>query len=157
MKGKTMRRKDREIADPAAIRAIMETFQVCRLGMVDGNKPYIVPLCFGYHENALYFHGALEGRKIGLLRNNPQVCFEFDRVIDMVESDQACNWSMRYHSVVGSGKAVFIENPDEKRAALAIIMGQYSDRAFQFPDTRLEKTAVFKVDIESITGKRSGS
>lgn len=151
-----MRKKDKEISDESGIRAIIEKANVCRLGMVNGNKPYIVPLCFGYHDNVLYFHGSLKGQKIDLIRKNPNVCFEFDLITETIESENACDWSMKYQSVMGFGKAVFIESSDEKRKALSIIMGQYSDRLFLFPENILKVTAVIKVEIESMTGKHSG-
>lgn len=150
-----MRRKEQEISDESAIKTIIEKAVVCRLGMVDGNKPYIVPLCFGYHENVLYFHGALKGRKIDFIRMNPNVCFEFDLITETIESKNACDWNMKYQSVIGFGKAVFIESSEEKRKALRIIMAQYSDRQFQFPENGLKTTAVIKVQVESITGKQS--
>ncbi len=151
-----MRRKDKEISDESSIKAIIEKANVCRLGMVNGNKPYIVPLCFGYSGNVLFFHGSLKGRKIDLLRKNPNVCFEFDLIAEPLEAESACDWSMKYQSVVGFGKAVFIESLDKKRKALGIIMAQYSDRAFQFPENMLKATAVIKVEIESMVGKSSG-
>jgi len=151
-----MRRKDKEITEPAAIRAVIEKATVCRLGMVDGNRPYIVPVCFGYHDNVLYFHSASKGRKIDLLRKNPNVCIEFDLLAEPIESENACDWSMRYQSVIGFGKAVFIEDLDEKRKALGIIMAQYTDREFQFPEKMLKATRVFRVEIEQVTGKQSG-
>ena len=151
-----MRRKDKEISDKSAIKSIIEKANVCRLGMVNGNTPYIVPLCFGYHDNVLYFHGSLKGQKIDLIRRNPNVCFEFDLITEPIESENACDWSMKYQSVIGFGKAVFIESSDEKRKALSVIMAQYSDRLFQFPENMLKATAVIKVEIESMTGKQSG-
>jgi nitroimidazol reductase NimA-like FMN-containing flavoprotein (pyridoxamine 5'-phosphate oxidase superfamily) len=151
-----MRRKKKEIADESGIIAIIEKASVCRLGMVDGNKPYIVPVCFGYHDNVLYFHGSLKGLKIDLIRKNPNVCFEFDLIAETIESENACDWSMKYQSVIGFGKAVFIESSDEKRKALSIIMAHYSDRQFQIPENSLKATAVIKVKIESMTGKHSG-
>ncbi len=54
-----MRWKDREISDESGIEAIINKAVVCRLGIVNGNTPYVVPLCFGYHDNKLYFHSAL--------------------------------------------------------------------------------------------------
>jgi len=151
-----MRRKKKEISDESGIMAIIEKANVCRLGMVNGNKPYIVPVCFGYHDNALYFHGSLKGLKIDLIRKNPNVCFEFDLIAETIESENACDWSMKYQSVIGFGKAVFIESSDEKRKALSVIMAHYSDRPFQFPENMLKATAVIKVQIESMTGKHSG-
>ena len=124
--------------------------------MVDGDKPYVVPLSFGYRNGVLYLHGAVKGRKMDILRKNPNVCFEFDLIAEPIESENACDWSMRYRSVIGFGKAVFIENADEKCEALDVIMAQYSDGRFQFPEKMLKATAVFKIEIESITGKQSG-
>ena len=51
-----MRRKDKEISDPAGIDAIIKKAAVCRLGMVNGDKPYVVPLCFGL-QDTVYNHG----------------------------------------------------------------------------------------------------
>ena len=63
---------------------------------------------------------------------------------------------MIYQSVIGFGKAKFIEGLDEKRKALSTIMAQYSDQQFEFPKNKVKVTAVFKVEIESMTGKQSG-
>jgi hypothetical protein len=63
---------------------------------------------------------------------------------------------MKYQSIIGFGKAVFIEGSDAKRNAISIIMVQYSERLFQFPENKLKATAVIKVEIESLTGKQSG-
>ncbi len=151
-----MRWKDREISDESGIKAIINKAVVCRLGIVNGNTPYIVPLCFGYHDNTLYFHSALKGLKIDCISNNPNVCFEFDLFVEANESENACDWGMKYQSVIGFGKAKFIEDSDEKRNALGIIMAQYSDKQFEFPENKVKATAVIKVEIGSMTGKQSG-
>ena len=149
-----MRWKDREISDESGIVAIIKKSVVCRLGMTSGNTPYVVPLCFGYHDNTLYFHCALKGMKIDCLRNNPNVCFEFDLNTEVKEAENPCDWGMIYQSVIGFGKAEFIEDPDEKRNALGIIMAQYSDKQFEFPENQVKATAVIRVEIESMTGKQ---
>jgi nitroimidazol reductase NimA-like FMN-containing flavoprotein (pyridoxamine 5'-phosphate oxidase superfamily) len=63
---------------------------------------------------------------------------------------------MKFRSVIGFGKAALINNPDDKRRALDIIMRQYSDGAFQYPADLIEKTSIIKIDIESMSGKQSG-
>ena len=151
-----MRRKEQEITDKSAIESIMKNARVCRLAMINGNKPYIVPLCFGYQHNILYFHGDLKGLKIDLIRANPNVCFEFDELIETIESDNACDFYMKYKSVVGTGKATLVEELDKKRQALDIIKSQYSDRQFQYPENMVKATAVIKVEIDSMTGRHSG-
>lgn len=151
-----MRRKEKEIAEKSAIEAVIQKSIVCRVGMSDANIPYIVPLCFGYQDDAIYIHGALEGRKINILRKNQNVCFEFEINTGMVEAENACGWGMKYQSVIGFGKASFLDDPEEKRKALKIIMNQYSDRPFEFSESSIHGTAVIKIEITSMTGKQSG-
>ena len=150
-----MRRSDRAINERAAIDDVIHRSLVCRLGLVDDGQPYVVPLCFGYDGDALYFHSAPEGRKIDILRNNSRVCVEFDVDGETVENQDACLWGFRYRSVVAFGTASLLEDAADKRAALDIIMSHYSDRAFTYPDPALAITVVVRVDIETITGKQS--
>ena len=150
-----MRRSDREITSEVEIEAIIQEAKVCRLGLVDGDQPYIVPLSFGYQDKVLYFHSALEGRKIDIIRKIPKACFEIDVNTKIIEAKAACSWSAEYRSVIGFGKVGLVEDPDEKRNAFAIIMAHYSEKDFQFPDKTIQKTAIIKMDIEEMTGKQS--
>ena len=149
-----MRKSQREITDRAEIDAIIRHSQVCRLGLTDGDEPYVVPLSFGYDGEALYFHCAKEGRKLDILRKNNRVCFEFDIVEGIIKNTQACGWGMRYRSVIGVGTAHLVEKNDEKIKGLAVIMNQYADGRFIFPDDAVARTAVIKLIIESVSGKQ---
>lgn len=151
-----MRRKEKEITKKSDIEAVIHKSLVCRVGLSDDNIPYIVPLCFGYQDRTIYVHGSLKGRKTNILLKNQNVCFEFDINTEIVEAENPCEWGMKYQSVIGFGKAFFLENPDDKRKALNIIMNQYSDRPFQFPENAIRGTAVIKIEIASMTGKESG-
>jgi len=148
-----MIRKDREITSRAEMESIINKAFVCRLGMADENGPYIVPLSFGYKEGSLYFHCAIKGRKLDILKKNKRVCFEIDTDHEIVESEKACNWGMKYKSVIGLGNAFFIEDAESKKAALGIIMHHYSGRSFEFEEKEIDRVVIFKVDIESMTGK----
>ncbi len=152
-----MRRKDKEINNRADMEAIIKKAAVCRLGMVDNNLPYIVPLNYGFQDNTLYFHSALKGRKIDLLEQQQTLCFEIDLAGGPIAADRACDWGMTFQSVIGYGKPHFIDDPDEKKEALAIIMAQYSDQKFDFPADSLKATRVFKVVIDQMSGKQSGN
>jgi hypothetical protein len=150
-----MRRKDKKITDRNAIESIISESRVCRLAMVDEAGPYVVPLCFGFRNNTLYFHSAGEGKKLGLLRKNPRVCFELDCDTEVCTGKVACDFSMRYRSVIGFGTAAFVEATDAKREALDIIMNHYAEGAFDYPDASVKRISVFKVEIDSMTGKTS--
>ncbi len=149
-----MRRKEKQIIKTADIEQILKQAQVCRLGFVDNNVPYIVPMNYGYQDQALYFHSAPAGRKIDLIRANPLVCFEVDELVKMNKAARACDWGVSFKSVIGTGTARILETPAEKKAGLDIIMAQYSDRSFTYPDEMLEKTAVINVIVQEMTGKQ---
>jgi len=151
-----MRREEKEIIDIAEIEKVIKEAICCRIGLVDDDEPYVVPVCFGYARNAIYFHGALEGRKAELIKKNSKVCFEIDTDVAVVKSEKPCGWTMKYKSVIGVGRASILENDEEKAQALKLIMQQYSEGEFNFSNSALDSVLVVKVNIESITGKQSG-
>ena len=151
-----MRRKEKEITDRAVIESIILRSSVCRLALSEDSRPYIVPLCFGYKDNTLYFHSAREGKKLDILSKNNKVCFEFDIDHEIVEAKDACKWGMKYRSVIGYGKASVIDDPESKRRAFNIIMQHYADSSFTYAEAVLKDTVIIKVEIESMGGKKSG-
>ena len=151
-----MRRAEREIKDRKAIEEIVRRATVCRLGLCDGHMPYVVPLSFGYEDNCLYFHSAAEGRKIEIIKDNPNVCFEVDLAEEYVGADVPCDWAVKYRSVIGFGTAQLLEGVEEKRRALDVILAHYSDREYEYPPGALDKVVVIRVDVESMTGKQAG-
>ncbi len=150
-----MRKQEREITDKKEIEAIIQQALVCRLAMVEGDTPYVVPLCFGYADRTLFFHSANEGKKLEILKKNNRVCFEFDIDQSLKTNAKPCSWSMIYKSVIGFGTAYFLTDFESKRKALDIIMRNYSDQSFEYQKSAIEKTIVIKVDIEQMTGKQS--
>jgi len=151
-----MRRKEKEIIQVSEVETVVQRALVCRLGMSDNGMPYVIPLCFGYRDRTVYIHSAREGRKIDILRKNPNVCIEFGADTEIIEAENACEWGIRYRSVIGFGTASFLEDEDEKRQALEVIMAHYSDKPPQFAEKALRHTAIIKVDISEMTGKQSG-
>jgi hypothetical protein len=123
--------------------------------MVDGDEPYIVPMNFGYDGKSLFFHCAKEGRKIEVLRRNGKVCFEMDLDTEVIKGDVACKWSMRYRSVEGVGHAHLVEDVEAKRNGLNVIMSHYAKGPFEYAERGFDLALVIRVDIKSISGKRS--
>ncbi len=150
-----MRRKDREITDSALIEDVIRNSLVCRLGMSRNDQPYVVPLCFAYNDNTLYFHSAGEGLKLEILQQNPNVCVEFDIDQEVIQGDKPCKWSMKYRSVIGFGKGSLVEDLEEKKKGLDAIMQQYAGRSFEYVTAAMKSTVIIKVEIVSMTGKAS--
>ncbi len=151
-----MRRKEKEIQDQTDISQIIRKCEVCRLGLSQNNIPYIVPISFGYDGEALYFHSTGSGKKMDMLSVNSNVCFEFESDVKLVTNeDKPCNWSFSFQSVIGFGKAEELVSQEGKIEGLKRIMEQYSDKKWDFPEMPLKKLRVWKIKIESITGKQS--
>lgn len=154
--GEIMRRKEKEIKNITEIETIINESPVCRIALSDNGLPYMIPLCFGYSNRHLYFHSANEGEKIDILKKNNNICFEFDIYEGLMTKGNPCDWDVLYKSVIGYGKAFFIDGSQEKINALNIILKHYSDESFAFPENQIRNVTVIKVDIEEITGKKSG-
>jgi uncharacterized protein len=153
-----MRRKDRELTSKEELLSILEEADVCRIAIQTGKAPYIVPLNYGYSwvdRLVIYFHSAGEGRKIDLMQKNGTVGFEIDTAHELVQDAQACNWGMKYKSIIGTGNVVFIEDEKEKALTLQAIMKKYGFPGHpEFNGPMLQKTKVYKLIVEEISGKQ---
>lgn len=153
-----MRREERQVSDEALLKGILNSCKVCRLAMIDAGKPYLVPLNFGYSLNAgmltLYFHCASAGRKLTALRSAPEVCFEMDTEHQLRTAEVPCQFSFGYSSIIGTGKAVFLEDAVEKAAALTKIMAhQTGGNGFPVSAEMAGAVTVFQVESTDFTGK----
>ena len=151
-----MKRKDKEITEMHDIEEILDQALIMRIAMVHGNEPYLVPVNFAYRDKTIYLHSASEGMKIDILRTNPQVCFEVTVDEELVRSEKPCGFGMRYRSVIGTGNAWFIEEPDTKRQALGMIAEKYAGSSEGIPESEMKGVAVIRIDIVSLNGKKSG-
>lgn len=153
-----MRRNDRQVFD-GEIDAILRRGRVLHLGLQDGDAPYVVPVNYGFAvedgKRVLYFHGARAGKKLDLLRRNPNAAFCVDLDLGLLRGGRACSCSFRYESVLGRGTVTELQDLEEKRRGLSRIFAQYAPEApFEAPDGALEQTAVLRLEITACTGKR---
>lgn len=153
-----MRRKDREVTDRAKIKEIIRDCHCCRLGFYDNGKVYIVPLSFGYEEadgkDVFYFHAAPEGRKIDLIKSGQSVGFELDTNFALKAGQEACGYTAKFQSIIGTGKVSFIEDEEEKLHGLQCLMQHYTEKTdWEIPAAMLDKIAIFKLEAEELSCK----
>lgn len=152
-----MRRKDKEILDRDIIDAKIQEADICRLALCDGLIPYIVPMHFAYNDNTLFFHCAKEGRKLDLIKNNNNVCFEMECNVEIVETEKPCNWTTRYYCIIGNGIAELIEDYNDKLKALNLITKKYAKQLkHEYDEGLVNRLCVIKVEITEVSGKKSG-
>lgn len=72
-----------------------------------------------------------------------------------VAGEKACNYGMKYRSIVGYGKMRIVENEDERIHGLNLLMKQYTGNDnWQYDDIELKKTLISCLDVENMAGKR---
>lgn len=147
-----MRRKDREITDYEKMLEIVAQCDCCRIGLVDDEGAYIVPLSFGYEnlngELTLYFHSAGEGKKIELIKQQNRASFEMDTKHGLVEGKAACAYSYLFQSIMGKGKLELLQNYEEKCHGLELVMAHYSDKTgWTFPEKMVNSMALIKLTV----------
>ncbi len=151
-----MRRKEREITSPLEIEEIINTGKVMHLALCDNNMPFLVPVFYTYLNKYIYFHSAKAGTKIDIMKKNNNVCFEISLDNGIVESDSACDFEAKHRTVIGFGKAEFVEDEKEKIAALDGIVAQFTDKKFEYPKGNVNAAAVIRIGIVSVKGKKHG-
>lgn len=148
-----MRRTDREQTAEFAW-DIFEKCQYAVLSMADSQgRPYSVPVSIACGHGCVYFHSALEGRKTDLLRQNPHVCIT---CVDDVEL-QAEQFTTKYKSAIAFGTARELLDPTEKVQGLRCLCRKLGPRQPELTERKiqagLERTAVWRITVEQITGK----
>ena len=151
-----MRRQEKEIKDSLLLRRILKQVKYVTIAMAMDNHPYLVSLNHGYDpkENCIYFHCANEGKKIDYMKANSEIWGQ--ALLDFGFDSKWCTQS--YATVMFKGKVSFIEDIRRKRKAFLAINAQLKsppERLKEIMKTNLRNTAVGRIDIESLSGKKS--
>ena len=151
-------RRELEITNISEIKKILDRAMIVHIGMIDGDEPYVVPMNYGYTmENGkitLYLHGATKGRKLDVLRENPKVFFSMECDITAFEGNYACQYGTAYTSLMGKGNAEIIDDMEEKKKALSILMKTQTGKDFNFEDRMAAVVSVIKIPAVDYTAKR---
>ena len=152
-----MTKRERQITDLNQIKKILDTASVLHLGLAVDNEPYVVPMNYGYtmegDKLTIYLHGATRGKKLDMIRANPRVFFEMDCDRVPFEGEKPCQYGMVYSSVMGRGSARIVEDVEEKKKALTILMKTQTGKDFTFDDKLVGMVAVIRIDVAEYTAK----
>ena len=152
-----MTKRERQITDEKQIMAILDAGKVLHLGLAVDNEPYVVPMNYGYtHENGklvMYLHSAVRGKKLDMIRANPKVFFEIECDRVPFEGELPCQYGLSYSSVMGKGIARIVEDVEEKKKAMSVLMKTQTGKDFTFEDRLVSIVAVIRIDVEGYTAK----
>ena len=149
-----MRRQEKEITDKKRIEEILTKSKICRLGLVDGDEAYIVPVNYAYHEGEIWIHSAPEGRKMELLRRSGKVSFEMELSNTIGRDAVPCRWTTRYRSAMGTGTVTIHDDEETKRQGMDLIMKRYGFRGKpRYGKKELAAMVILRLKVEKVTGK----
>ena len=153
-----LRRKDKEVTDPDEIVKPLLEVDYITLALCMNNQPYIATLSHGYDpdKKCVYFHSAREGKKIDYLRANPVVWGQ--ALIDYGYQQGSCDHL--YHTTQFSGVASFVEDMEEKKHALEVMIRQLDENpdkiiANQLIPDSIDKILIGRIDINEISSKKA--
>lgn len=153
-----MRRQDRLITDTDEIKEILKQGKYAVIAMVNGDKPYVVTLSYGYDPKSelLYLHTGPEGYKIDCLKTNPNVCATI--IDDCGYLNGECGHKFR--TLIINGEMEFVDLLEEKKYGMKVILehlekmpSRISEKAIS-SDTMYEKIVVIKLRTKDISGKK---
>ncbi|MBT1171950.1 pyridoxamine 5'-phosphate oxidase family protein [Bifidobacterium sp. MA2] len=158
-----MRRADREVTDPDVIASIIAGCDIVDVAYTDAEGLTIVPLNFGYEYDradgrlVLWMHSARRGRKLDAVRaagNRLPVAFSMRTDCEVVAGRTACAWGESFKSIVGNGVASIVDDLDECRHGLELLMAHQAHIPHvAFTDAQIRSVTVWKIESEYLTAK----
>lgn len=152
-----MRRRERQVTDMDEIKYILDTCKVLHLGLVDDGMPYVVPMNYGYRfedgKLVFYIHGAVEGRKLDVIRKNSNCCVEMMCDGEMFEGELPCQYGYIYYSLMGFGNVKILETPEEKMEAMTVMMKTLTGKDFEFNERLVSIVSLMRIECDSYTAK----
>lgn len=151
-----MRKSDREITDFNEKIALLARCSTIRLGLHGKDYPYVVLLSFGFefkdNRVIIYFHCTKEGKKAELIKSDPRVCVEADVLNGYMDTGKSI--TADYESLIGFGECTEVFG-EEVVHGLELLMEHCGVTGYSARQcASLGKTAVYKVELSELTGKR---
>ena len=159
------RRADRS-KDEAWIRALLHRGDVAVLSAVLDGRPFSLPRIYAFDPDreAVYVHGAFGGETGKVMAEGGAeagvpmalTVFEMGRLLP---ADEALEFGVEYASVLVTGKAVEVEDPEEAERGLQLLMEKYAPHLEAGKDYRpiateeVAQTSVIRILIETWSGK----
>jgi nitroimidazol reductase NimA-like FMN-containing flavoprotein (pyridoxamine 5'-phosphate oxidase superfamily) len=117
-----------------------------RLGLSLNNLPYIIPMSYVYSDNKIYLHSRGGGRKIDIVSENPNVCFQ----IDSLDKN-------RWSSVVAYGKARLSSDIEAKRKMFDVFtrkgLGGHGGKQFLREELERMEMTIWEIEIDEMSGR----
>ena len=144
------------------IKALLHRSAVGYLATVHDDQPFINSNLYVYDEaqHVIFMHTARKGRTQANVDQAQKVCFTVTEMGRLLPADVALEFSVEYAGVVVFGTATIVQDHEEASAGLQLLLDKYAPHLKPGVDYRpvvveeLKRTAVFRIDIDSWSGKK---
>ena len=141
--------------DAKTIYEIVDASLICHVGMLDGDRPVVIPTILARQDNRILLHGAATSRMLNYVAEGRDICITVTHIDGLVLARSVFHHSMNYRSAVMFGKGVLIEDPEEKMEALRVfteklIPGRWDDARQPTPiEMKATKIVAMPIDLAS--------
>ncbi|GGF05098.1 flavin-nucleotide-binding protein [Aliidongia dinghuensis] len=151
------RRHDRGAYDEATVHALLDAAALCHVSYIIDGQPFCTPTLFWREGRQLYWHGSAASRMLRNLSDGEPVCLTVTHLDALILARSAFNHSADYRSVMAFGHARLVEDPEEKRRALVMMVDRlYPGRTAELrptTDQEIKATSVISMEIERASAK----
>jgi len=120
-----------------------------RIGCELDGEMYIVPINYVYEDNAIYAHSG-EGKKIDMLRGNPRVCFQVDKIESMFKWKSIILWGT-YEELEGEERQQVMQRLIHRIMPNTNDPGR--DPSHAIDQELKDNLIVYRINIEEGTGR----
>lgn len=155
-----MRKKSRQMPADWAL-SVFDRAPYITVSMTDkeGN-PYGLPLSLvRTDDETFYFHGAMEGKKLDVLSNNPNVCLSAVSKCHPIVGPKDGSFTLEFESALAYGTASIVTDDSEKIQALRVICERFLPHHMEAFDASIARslahTCIVRIRLtEPPIGKR---
>ena len=147
-----MRRLGQKLPDDECVDILVNEPRGVLALLGDDDYPYALPMSHVYVDGKIYFHGAKTGHKIDAIKNHSKVSYcVMDKGVKAEDS-----WWYTFKSVIIFGKITTLTDNQDKIDKLTHLGNKFFPTEEETEDEinrLLDKTEVFEITIEHMTGK----
>lgn len=100
----------------------LDAGKICHVGFTLEDQPYVVPMAYARMDDQLLIHGSVASRLVKNLASGLRCCVTVTHFDGLVYARSTFNSSMNYRSVMVFGVAHVIEDLDEKRRSIQVLV-----------------------------------
>ncbi len=140
-----------------AIHSILDRAMVCHVGFVSGGAPSVLPTLHARIGERLYLHGSAASHMLRTAAAGGEICVTVTMIDGLVLARSAFHHSVNYRSAVIFGRAVRVDDPAQKLAAMRALVEHVAPGRWAGTRAPSEKeiaaTLILELPIEEASAK----